>query len=79
MSSLFIPTLGLDDVDTCPMFAAAWRDRTVIGGILGSVFDPEAKAEREACAREIERKEELRYQGVIILSDYRKDLSNGEI
>jgi len=52
--------------------------RQDIGGVLG---DPskwaEEKAECEACAREIERKEQLRYEGIIILDDYREDYENG--
>jgi hypothetical protein len=70
------PILGWDELGP----PIAWKDRTCIGGILG---DPskwaEQKAECEACAREIEYKRDLRNQGVIILSDHRKENFDGEI
>jgi hypothetical protein len=74
-----VPILGWDELDP----AIAWRDRTVIAAVPGGVLgDPsqwaEEKAEREACAREIEYKEQLRHQGVAILDDYRKEDTYGE-
>jgi hypothetical protein len=75
MSNWHPPLLGWEDEEyICLGPAIAWRDRTVIGGVLG---DPsqwaQQKAECEACAREIEYKRDLRNRGVIILSDYQKD------
>jgi hypothetical protein len=48
-----------------------WRDGTVLcRGILGNV--EEVRARVEACEAEAARKEELRDQGVAVLSDYQK-------
>jgi hypothetical protein len=74
------PILGFDDVDDCPMFAVASRDRTVIatmpavpGGILG---DPsrwhdqiEARPEVDQAAQEEQR---ILFENVIWLDDFRR-------
>jgi hypothetical protein len=67
-----LPVLGLDDVDDPRYFAVAWKDRTVIAGILG---DPAqwAKQRAEQEAREA-FEEEIRtlHENVVLLSDWRQ-------
>jgi hypothetical protein len=56
MGDFVLPVLGLGDEHSSPT-TYVYRDGNVIcRGILCSAFDPDAVAEREACAREIEHK-----------------------
>jgi hypothetical protein len=56
------PILGFVDRE---FVTVAWKDRTVIGGILGA---PEQWAKNKA---ELDYKEQLRDQGVVVLDDHR--------
>ena len=68
MSNFAVPILGFGDDGPIPSHVR-WKDgtRLAYAGILGGVFDPEAQQAHQA---ERARKEELRSQGVAVLSDY---------
>jgi hypothetical protein len=54
--------LGFDDRE---LVTVTWKDRTVIGGILGN---PAQWAKNKA---ELDHKQELRDHGIVVLDDHR--------
>jgi len=74
MSEWTPPVLGLTSPAPDGQVRVVWRNgRDICGGILGAVYDPEAKARWDA---EQTHKQQLRDQNVVVLADYKQGDNN---